>query len=94
MESIVLKERLNFSEETSSALEKEFLEYYLIKNVDDYGIKVVKKCDDDSFFYEEVFCFKSLGSVDRANEIIEILARNKVTPIGADEIISDLLSEN
>ena len=93
MENIVLKVRFSFFEEIGyKSLNNEFLEYYLIKNSNDYGIKVVKECDNQGYVYEEVFYFKNLGDLNKATKILEVLARNKVTPIGADEIINDLIN--
>ncbi len=69
------------------------LEYYVMEDREKkYGIKIEKKekkpnglvlCED----YTSEYIIKSKS---RANDILEILMRNKVTPITAESVLNDL----
>jgi hypothetical protein len=72
------------------------LEYYVFKNSSEsknYGIKIIKKekMPDGSLEFKESYIREDIGSkFNKVGELINTLARNKVTPITADNIFDDL----
>ena len=74
------------------------IEYYKIQenNKDSsdfkYGIEIVKKEFKEKNINVEVKdVFNIIKEEKRANNILEILKRNMVTPIGLNDVINDLL---
>ena len=94
-DSVVLKRKTKFMDDEvkKHGMCGKMLEYYLIQNSLNYGVKVIKKQGKDSFLYEEVFYAKNVGDYDKANNVIELFARNKVTPIEANEVLEDLFKQ-
>lgn len=78
-------------EENSS---KSLLEYYLIENdEDEFGVKVLKK--DDSMVgimrcSEQHTLEYIVGEEDDANDVLELLAKNTVTPVTVGNVLEDL----
>ncbi len=72
------------------------LEYYGTKNVlsendIEYGIEIVKKEYKDKQFFEEVNTVNNIAQNEKEMEdLIMLLKRNKVTPIGLEDVIGDL----
>ena len=70
-----------------------FLEYYLLEDKErNYGVKIEKKekragqmvlCEDYVSEY-------TISDEDSANSVLELLAKNMVTPTTADSILQDL----
>ena len=70
---------------TKDVLENEFVEY---------GIEIVKKEYINKNFIQETNNISNITEDEREmEEIITILKRNKVTPIGLEDIISDLIKK-
>lgn len=73
------------------------LEYYGTKQVtqdkfNEYGIEVIKKEYINNQFVEEIRNVNRITESKRElEEIISILKRNKVTPIGLVDIVKDLI---
>lgn len=73
------------------------LEYYGTKqvtqdNFDEYGIEVIKKEYVNNKFVEETRNVSRItGNKKELEDIISILKRNKVTPIGLVDIVKDLI---
>lgn len=73
------------------------LEYYGISKViedefTEYGIEVIKKQYKNKQFIEEIQSVKNIAENESdMEEMIGLLKRNKVTPIGLKDIISDLI---
>lgn len=73
------------------------LEYYGTKKVVqdefvEYGIEVVKKEYKNSSFTQEVNNVNNIAENEKElEELVSILKRNKVTPVGLEDIISDLV---
>ena len=78
-----------------------YLEYYLIKhsvldlsprlNLFTYGVEVVKRSCDDGEVLETKLISDVCCSVMRMNDMISVLARNTVTPVGLHDVLEDLL---
>ncbi len=72
------------------------LEYYGTKNVlqennIEYGIEIVKKQYKDKQFIEETNSVNNIVQNEKEmEELIMLLKRNKVTPIGLEDVIGDL----
>ena len=59
-----------------------------------YGIKIVKKkYDEDKIIHEENSINKISTNENIINEIINKLKEFKVTPIGLEDVITDLLKQ-
>ncbi len=75
------------------------LEYYETKTVIqdqfiEYGIEVIKKEYINEQFIEEIQDVENITENEREiEEMISILKRNKVTPMGLEDTISDLVKE-
>ena len=75
------------------------LEYYKIINEDEYsgsneyGVNIVKTeyIDKDIKIEEKTIKYVS-NSEEKVNDILRILKENEVTPIGVEDVISDLKS--
>ena len=80
-----------------------FLEYYVIKhpildisprlNLFTYGVEVVKRSCDDGEVLETKMISDVCCSVMKMNDMISVLARNTVTPVGLHDVIEDFLTE-
>ena len=94
-ECVVLKRKMRFMDDEVKRHDmcSKMLEYYLIQNSFSYGVKIIKRQGKDRFLYEETFYAKNVGDYKRANNVIEIFARNKVTPIVANEVLEDLFKQ-
>ena len=69
------------------------IEYYLLNKEKNYGLKVVKKerLKDGSIKYIESFFKDDISSEEKkANKLINLLARNRVTPISAGNVLEDM----
>ena len=95
MNSKILKRKTKFMDDEVKKHDmcSKMLEYYLIQNSFSYGIKVIKRQGKDKCLYEESFYAENVGDYKKANNVIEIFARNKVTPIGANEVLEDLFKQ-
>lgn len=75
------------------------LEYYGTKQTiqnehTEYGIEIVKKEYINKDFVEEINNINNITNDEKQiEEIISLLKRNKVTPMGLDDIISDLAKQ-
>jgi len=94
-DNVILKRKTKFMDDEVKKHDmcSKMLEYYLIQNSFSYGIKVIKKQGKDKFLYEESFYVENVGDYKKANNVIEIFARNKVTPIAANEVLEDLFKQ-
>ena len=75
------------------------LEYYEIKennnNKDTYGIEILKKEYKDNQITTEVSTKNFISNnSQKVIEIINTLKQNKVTPIGLNDVLEDLLKAN
>lgn len=71
------------------------LEYYKIKeeekNIETYGIEVIKtEYGREDVKIEKANILKLTKNEDIANQILEILKMNEVTPISMHEVVQDL----
>jgi len=94
-DNVILKRKTKFMDDEVKRHDmcSKMLEYYLIQNSFSYGIKVTKRQGKDRFLYEESFYVDNVGDYKKANNVIEIFARNKVTPTGANDVLEDLFKE-
>lgn len=73
------------------------LEYYQIKNVIEnkpYGIQIIKRNMKNNILNTEEKIVKNICDEEIKNiKVLEILIKNKVTPISVDDIIEDLLKD-
>ena len=82
--------------EESNDNEKFELEYYETHNMTgtckkEYGIEIVKKRKQDEKFNIESKIINNISDEEKdVNKLLEILMLNKVTPITADDVISDI----
>lgn len=92
---VILKRKTKFMDDEVKKHDmcSKMLEYYLIKNSFSYGVKVIKKQGEKKCVYEEVFYAENVGDYRKANNVIEIFARNKVTPVGANDVLEDLIND-
>ena len=72
------------------------LEYYKIKNgekwIENYGIEILKtKYEGEEILTEKAEINNITSDENTIENLLEILKRNEVTPISANEIIQDLL---
>ena len=74
------------------------LEYYTTTNKeikDSYGIEIIKKEYKNNEINTEITSKKHISSsAKKVIEIIDTLKRNKVTPIGLNDVLEDLLRAN
>jgi hypothetical protein len=73
------------------------LQYYLLENESDsygkncnkvnYGIEIVKKCAED--VSENIIIRELTSSYENANTILDVISRNKVTPVTLPYILED-----
>lgn len=75
------------------------LEYYGTKNIlqediIEYGIEIVKKEYQNRQFIQESNSVNNIVQNEREmEELIMLLKRNKVTPIGLEDVIGDLVNK-
>lgn len=75
------------------------LEYYLIKSEDlidmDYGVEIIKRVrnNEKDIAVETDGCYTLTKDCDQAKEIVNILIKNKVTPVTLEYILEDLIEE-
>ncbi|TCK92427.1 hypothetical protein EDC19_2162 [Natranaerovirga hydrolytica] len=79
------------------------LEYYITedKSYDNYhqslsayGIKIINQIKEDETLYFEVETIKKISySKEQIKKAIDILKRNRVTPIGAIEVIDEIITQ-
>lgn len=72
------------------------LEYYKVeelnRNIEFYGIEVIKtEYKEDTINVEKSNIPKITNDERRANQILDVLKRNEVTPIIAEDVIEDLV---
>lgn len=63
------------------------IEYYKIKE-EKYGIEIIKKCKNESIENKEIRMIEK--DEKKINNLLNILKRNKVTPIEVEYILEDL----
>lgn len=69
------------------------IEYYLLNKEKNYGLKVVKKerLKDGSIKYIESYFKNNVSSEeDKADRLINLLARNRVTPVSVGNVLEDM----
>ena len=69
------------------------LEYYLMSdNNQNYGVKIEKKekYAGNMVLREDYTSKYTIDSEDKANSVLELLLKNKVTPITAGNVLHDL----
>ena len=72
------------------------LEYYKVeelnRNIEFYGIEVVKtEYKEDKISVEKTNVTKITSDEKRANQILDMLKRNEVTPIIVEDVVEDLV---
>lgn len=71
------------------------LEYYKTKDLQNYGIEVIKKVQKQNEIIIEKETVKNISNNEiMTDEIISTLKKNKVTPIVLREVITELLKKN
>jgi len=88
-----MEEKLGGTALVENSSSEFLLEYYLLEDADkNYGIKIEKKEKEvcglvlkENYISEYV-----IEDEDKANNILELLMKNKVTPTTADYILHDL----
>jgi len=71
------------------------IDYYILEEEEEknYGLKVIKKeySGTGKTIHEEAYTANEVSdSEEKANKIIELLARNKVTPIAVENVLEDI----
>lgn len=71
------------------------IDYYILEEEEEknYGLKVIKKeySETGKTIHEEAYTANEVSdSEEQANKIIELLARNKVTPIAVGNVLEDI----
>jgi hypothetical protein len=76
------------------------LEYYQIEDINcsektpEFGIEIIKKKIDDEVILDKE-SFKNITSTQKdVSNILNILQKNKVSPIIAGDVIEDLMKDN
>jgi len=71
------------------------IDYYILEEEEqNYGLKVIKKeySGTGKTIHEEAYTANEVSdSEEKANKIIELLARNKVTPIAVGNVLEDIV---
>jgi len=71
------------------------LEYYKTKDLQNYGIEVIKKVQKQNEIIIEKETVKNISNNEViTDKIISTLKKNKVTPIVLREVITELLKKN
>jgi len=86
-EIIITKEKLDLMDESSNNLN---LTYKLFENREKYKVEVVKKESKQGIVIKEVCRTSDINSYNEAVTLINILIKNKVTPIAINDILEDL----
>ena len=71
------------------------IDYYILEEEEEknYGLKVIKKeySGTGKTIHEEAYTANEVSdSEEQASKIIELLARNKVTPISVENVLEDI----
>ena len=70
------------------------IDYYILEEEEkNYGLKVIKKeySGTGKTIHEEAYIANEVSdSEEQANKIIELLARNKVTPVAVENVLEDI----
>lgn len=85
-EVIITQEKLNLIDDFSNNYK---LTYKLFEDEDKYQIEVVKKEDRQGLIIKETCRTDNINSYSDAVTLINILIKNKVTPIAIRDILED-----
>lgn len=86
-EIIITQEKLDLMDESANNLN---LTYKLFENKEKYKVEVVKKENKQGIVIKEVCRTSDINSYNEAMTLINILIKNKVTPIAINDILDDL----
>ena len=85
-EIIITQEKLNLIDEVSNNLK---LKYKLFENRNKYKVEVIKKENKHGVIIKEICRTNDINSYSEAVTLINILIKNKVTPISINDIMDD-----
>ena len=85
-EIIITQEKLNLIDDSSNNYK---LIYKLFEENDKYQIEVVKKENKQGLMIKETCRTDNINSYNEAMTLINILIKNKVTPISINDILED-----
>lgn len=85
-EIIITQEKLELIDELSNTLR---LTYKLFENRDKYKVEVSKKESKQGILIKEICRTHDINSYNEAVTLINILIKNKVTPISINDILDD-----
>ena len=87
-EVVITQERLNLMDDLSNNFK---LTYKLFEDENKYQIEVVKREDRQGLSIKETCRTDSINSYNEAVTLINILVKNKVTPISINDILEDFM---
>jgi len=85
-EIIITQERLNLIDDLANNLK---LTYKLFENRDKYKVEVIKKENKHGVIIQETCRTNDINSYNEAVTLINILIKNKVTPVSINDIMED-----
>lgn len=85
-EIIITQERLNLTDDFSNNLK---LTYKLLEEREKYKVEVVKRENKHGVIVRETCRTNKINSYNEAVTLINILVKNKVTPISINDILDD-----
>lgn len=85
-EIIITQEKLNLIDDLSNNLR---LTYKLFENRDKYKVEVIKKENKHGVIIKEICRTNDINSYNEAVTLINILIKNKVTPVAINDIMED-----
>ena len=85
-EVIITQEKLDLIDDFSNSLN---LTYKLFENRDKYKVEVSKKENKHGVIIKEICRTSDIDSYNEAITLINILVKNKVTPISIKDILDD-----
>lgn len=88
-----MEEKLGGTALVQNAASEFLLEYYLLEDMHkNYGVKIEKKENvaGTLVLKEDYTSEYAIKDEDKANNILELLMKNKVTPTTADSVLHDL----
>ena len=86
-------EKLGGTAVVNNAISEFLLEYYLVEdNCQNYGVKIEKKEKraGNLILREDYTSEYTIDDEGKANEVLDLFVKNKVTPITADCVLHDL----
>ena len=85
-EIIITQEKLDLMDDFSNNLK---LTYKLFENKDKYKVEVIKKENKHGVVIKEICRTNDIKSYNEAITLINILIKNKVTPVSINDILED-----